>query len=363
MPSARPVARQPARVAAPPEPRPRTLRVYISLGEKMLYTGIFMLFAFIPLVFLAFLTFALAGPEAALAVGVGGPLATMGFYLWKLRVVELTGRFTLFPDRVECVAPHSQRVGTELTHKVVHYADVGHLERTSKGILLRQGVSSSEWMDIQVHPEHRDSVWEEVFERMHQAAPPDSVFSLIDEPDGPTRYSGEGDPLELLWPRRGVSGAFHVAPLSGNEWEVRSSRDERFLFRLRREDVSSGESADWNWYAESEEGDVLAYIRRTYRYGATSKFKLYGPRGVELGRLTVLETGYMQHEAELVVGEQQVLRWSPGDGTLQVEQNGQPIARVGGTDLADNESGVVTKRLPFFTFLLVVTVAELSKST
>jgi hypothetical protein len=331
--------------------------MYISLGQKVLYTGLFMLFASIPLALLAFLTVAMVGPEAAMVVGVGGPLATLGYYLWKLRVVELTGRYTLFPDRVESVAPHSQRAGTELTHNVVHYADVGHIERTSHGVLLRHGISSAQ-MDIQVHPEHRDSLWEEALERMHQAAAPGSLFSVRDEPDGPTRYSREGDPLELLLPRKGVSGAFHVAPLSRTESEVRSSRDERFLFRLRREEISSGDSNDWNWFAESEEGELLAYAWRNYQSGSTSKFKLYGPRGVELGRLTVHRSMFA-HEAELVVGEQ-TLRWTQGDGTLQVELDGQPIARVGGLDLPVTESGVLTKRLPFFTFLLVVLVADIT---
>jgi hypothetical protein len=336
--------------------------MYFSPGQKVLYTGSFMLVALVPSMGLAFVALAILGPEAALVAVVGGLLAAMGYYLWKLRVVEQLGRFTFFADRVESVFPHQKRLGTELRHEMVRYADVGHIERTSLGVVLRHGSGSgsSGQMVIQFRPEHRDSAWEELVERMERVATRGSVFSLREGPEGPMRYSREGEPLDLLLPGPGVSGGFRFAsPESNNRWEVRASEDARVLVRIRRESISQGDSEEWNWFVESAEGELLAYIWKSYQAGATAKFEVYGPRGVELGRMTVRRTLLTGPQVELLVGEQ-TLRWVSKDGAFQVEQDGRPLGRVECDAYKWPKSGVLTKPLPFSKFVLVVTVAAMA---
>jgi hypothetical protein len=324
------------------------------LSQKVLFTGLFGLIALLPVGLLWVLTLAIAGPLVARWVSGGALLLILGFYVWKLHMVEVHGRLSFFADRIEWQGPHPRRVRTVLEHKVLRYADIGHIERTASSIILRHGPETriaNQRMDVSLRPEQLDSLWEEFTREVSRAMPAGAVVSVRPPADAPTYYLPAGDPLARLSLERTVAGSFRIEA-EAPTWHILAEGEEEPLVRIRRQSTKGRGTTDGHWLIESPTGELLAYLWKYLQAPSGRHYNVRGVRGEELGRLKV-RTGLVKTEADLITGTQH-LQVVQAKDSVRIEQDGQLVAQLDGSLLRSVSRGQLVGELPYLTFSLAV---------
>jgi len=331
----------------------------MPFSQKVLYTGLFGLIALLPVGVLWVLIRGVTGPTVANWVSAGALLLILGFYAWKLHMVEAHGRFSLFEDRIEWKGLHPRRLRTVLEHQVVRYSEIGHIERNPFSILLRHGPETrieNQRLDVAVRPEELDALWEELTRKVSRAIPAGSVVSVRPPDEQPTYYLPSGDPLARLSSERTVAGPFRLES-QDLTWRIRSKGDEEPLAHIRRQSTRGRGTTDGHWLIETPEGELLAYLWKYLQAPSGSHYNVRGLRGEELGRLKV-RPGLLKTEAELITGVQR-LHLVRASGSVRIEQDGQHVAQLEDSRLLSVDQGQVVGELPYLTFSLAVAVGVL----